>query len=144
MWVLQLFTSPDRDQKSFPGSEVVEDSSQGSARAEGGEILHLGVSNCNSLTFKLDQAQVLPFSWMALPHLPPLSRWGSLLSPALLTNLLWQPQYLLHVLPPWSSLVPLHWDQLVTSPFAALCNRSTHHPHRIIEALRLEKTSKVI
>lgn len=55
--------------------------------------------------FRLDQAQVLLFTWMALPHLPALSRWSSLLSAALPHRLLGQSQYLLQVLPPWSRVL---------------------------------------
>lgn len=90
------------DTRCFSGSVVAEGISQGSAKGDTGEILPSGVSDGNSLTLGLDQAQMLLCSISALRHLPSLSGWNRLPSPALVHSLLRHSQYLLHVLSPCS------------------------------------------
>jgi len=54
-----------------------------SPKGDTGEMLQSGVSSGNFLTLRLDQAQILPCSRLALRHFPSLSGWDSLPLPVL-------------------------------------------------------------
>lgn len=131
--LLQLLTSPDRDQMFFwvcsGGRQLLGLCQRGhgwnsTVRCQQQQLAHPQAGS--SSDFSLLQ---IGFVTLVFPLWTRQLSVASSPLPALVHNLLPHPQYLLSVLPPWSrAQCQSHGDQPVSLSLVAASDPSTHHP----------------